>query len=330
MPEIEKDIQNKEEKEDKAGENMESDLREEKSINKLVEDYLAYLLLERGLTNNSIEAYGNDVSHLADFLREKRVGIREVKADHLHEFLTTLHELGISPRSQARILSGIKSFFRYLIIEGYLDTNPSEFIEAPHLERELPDVLSIEEIDAMIASLPPDKEESLRNNAIIETLYGSGLRVSELIEARISRLDLNEGLLIVEGKGRKQRLVPISPVAAGLLREWLQQRSSMKIHPEGEDIIFLNRRGKPLTRVMIFYIIKELAGLAGIKKNVSPHTLRHSFATHLLEGGANLRAIQEMLGHESIATTELYLHLDRSRLRNELLEHHPHYRKNQV
>ena len=302
-------------------------MREIKPIEKLIEDYEAHLLLEKGLSANTSEAYCRDVRHLADFLTGKSLMADKVTADDIHEFLSVVHELGISPRSQARMLSGIKSFFKFLNLEGYLDENPSEFIESPKLGRELPDVLSIEEIDAMIESIPKGKNESLRNHAIIETLYGSGLRVSELTQARISRLDLQENLMIVEGKGSKERLVPVSPVASSLLQEWLDQRSHMEVKPEGNDIIFLNRRGKPLTRVMIFYIIKELAALAGIKKNISPHTLRHSFATHLLEGGANLRAIQEMLGHESISTTELYLHLDRGRLRRELLDHHPNYKK---
>lgn len=301
-------------------------MRDIKPIEKLIEDYEAHLLLEKGLSTNTSMAYCRDVTHLADFLLLNKLEIKTLTSDHLHEFMTLVHELGISPRSQARMLSGIKSFFKFLNLEGYLDENPAEFIESPRLGRELPDVLSVEDIDAMIEAIPKDKNESLRNEAIIETLYGSGLRVSELIQARISRLDLNENLLIVEGKGNKERLVPVSPVASSLIQEWLKQRGRMDVKPEGNDIIFLNRRGKPLTRVMIFHIIKELAELAGIKKNVSPHTLRHSFATHLLEGGANLRAIQEMLGHESISTTELYLHLDRSRLRRELLDHHPHYK----
>ena len=301
-------------------------MRPLKEIGKLIEDFEAHLLLEKGLSGNSVESYSRDVRHLADFIAEKKISVDEIKVEQLHEFMTIVHDFGISARSQARMLSGIKSFFKFLILEGYIEENPAEFIESPQLSRELPDVLSVEEIDAMIAALPVDKDESLRNHAIIETLYGSGLRVSELVDARISRLDLREKLLIVEGKGSKERLVPVSPVAVELIEEWLKQRSLMNVKPEGNDIIFLNRRGKPLTRVMIFYIIKELASLAGIKKNVSPHTLRHSFATHLLEGGANLRAIQEMLGHESISTTELYLHLDRSRLRRELLDHHPHYK----
>lgn len=301
-------------------------MRDLKPIDKLIEDFEAHLILEKGLSSNTNHAYRRDVNHLADFIKEKHIPLEILKPDDLHEFLVLLHEIGIAPRSQARIISGIKSFFNFLRLEGYIEVSPADFLESPQLSRELPDVLSVEEIDAMIAAIPLEKNESLRNRTIIETLYGSGLRVSELINARISRLDLKENLMIVEGKGSKERIVPVSPVAAVLLEEWLRQRNLMDVKPEGMDIIFLNRRGKPLTRVMIFHIIKELAALAGIKKNVSPHTLRHSFATHMLEGGANLRAIQEMLGHESISTTELYLHLDRSRLRRELLDHHPHYK----
>ena len=282
--------------------------------------------LEKGLSGNTATSYRKDVEHLKNFMAESNISIEKLSADSLHEFLAMIHELGICPRSQARMLSGIKSFLQFVKMEGYREDNPAALIESPKLSRDLPDVLSVEEIDAMIGVIPADKNESLRNHAIIETLYGSGLRVSELVDARISRLDLNERLMIVEGKGSKERVVPISPVAASLLEEWLQERSLMDVKPEGRDIIFLNRRGKPLTRQMIFIIIKDLAAMAGIRKNVSPHTLRHSFATHLLEGGANLRAIQEMLGHESISTTELYLHLDRSRLRRELLDHHPHYK----
>lgn len=300
-------------------------MREFKPVDKLIEDFEAHLLLEKGLSSNTSSAYCRDVTHLGDYLALNKIPIEIVSQEHIHGFLTTVHEIGISPRSQARMLSGIKSFFNFLRLEGYSDENPSELMESPKLSRDLPDVLSVEEIDSMIAAIPSDKNESLRNHAIVETLYGSGLRVSELVDARISRLDLNERLLIVEGKGSKERLVPVSPIAGELISQWLEQRGRMDVKPEGRDIIFLNRRGKPLTRVMIFHIIKELAALAGINKTVSPHTLRHSFATHLLEGGANLRAIQEMLGHESISTTELYLHLDRSRLRRELLDHHPHY-----
>lgn len=302
-------------------------MRRLEEIDKILEDFGAHLLLEKGLSENTVVSYLTDAGHLVEFMKSRQLTPVTTEEIHIHEFLTLLHEMGISPRSQARLLSGIKSFFNFLRIEGYIDASPVEFIEAPKLSNHLPEVLSVEEIDAMIAAIPANKDESLRNHAIIETLYGSGLRVSELVDARLSRIDLEERLMIVEGKGSKQRIVPVSPTSANLIGEWLKQRAKMEIKPEGNDILFLNRRGRPLTRVMIFYIIKELAQLAGVKKNVSPHTLRHSFATHLLEGGANLRAIQEMLGHETIATTELYLHLDRSRLRRELLDHHPHYKK---
>lgn len=297
-----------------------------KSHKELLQDFLAYLVLERSLSSNTSNAYRVDVGHLFDFLHERHISLTEVSENDLHLLLTTLRDLGISPRSQARLIAGMRSFFKFLRMEGYIVNDPSELIESPQINRELPDVLSVEEIDAMIAAIPSGKDESLRNHAIIETLYGSGLRVSELVATRISRIDLKEALMIVEGKGNKQRLVPVSPTAVDLITEYLHARSLLKIQPSGQDILFLNRRGAPLSRVMVFYIIRDLAALAGIQKTVSPHTLRHSFATHLLEGGANLRAIQEMLGHESISTTELYLHLDRSRLRRELLEHHPHYK----
>jgi hypothetical protein len=300
--------------------------REIENNEKLRLDFEAHLLLERGMSENTAAAYLVDVGHLFDFLETRGISPEATTEQDLHQLLASLHDMGISPRSQARMIAGMRSFFKFMKMEGYIEADPSELIESPRLGKHLPDVLSIEEIDAMIAAIPSDKEESLRNNAIVETLYGSGLRVSELVEARISRMSLDDALLIVEGKGSKQRIVPMSPASVSLIRDYLPQRSRLKIKKEGEDIIFLNRRGAPLTRVMVFYIIRDLAAAAGIQKTVSPHTLRHSFATHLLEGGANLRAIQEMLGHESIATTELYLHLDRSRLRRELLEHHPHYK----
>ena len=294
-------------------------------MEKLLQDFEAYLILEKGLSENTASAYLNDVRHLAAFLDEISVSPEAVEPDHLHAFLATLHDLGISPRSQNRMISGIRTFYKYLLLEKYIASDPSELIELAKIGRDLPEVLSVEEIDAMIAMIPPDKEESLRNHAIIELLYGSGLRVSELVDARLSRLDLQERLLIVEGKGSKQRIVPVSPVAASLIADYLMQRRLLNEKPEGRDILFLNRRGRPLSRVMVFYIIRDLAALAGIAKKVSPHTLRHSFATHLLEGGANLRAIQELLGHESISTTELYIHLDRSLLRRQLIDHHPHF-----
>lgn len=302
-------------------------MRPLKANDRLLEDFSAYLLLEKGLSGNTVEAYSRDASYLVEYLEGEKILLDKVVLDDFHHFLSMLADMGISPRSRGRVISGIRSFFRFLRLEGYIEEDPAELLESPSLGRELPDVLSVEEIDAMIACIPSGKDESLRNHAIIETMYGSGLRVSEVISARISRLDFREHLLIVEGKGSKERIVPVSPVASELIEEYLRRRATMDVKPEGNDIIFLNRRGRPLTRVMVFYIIRDLAALAGIKKKVSPHTLRHSFATHLLEGGANLRAIQEMLGHESIATTELYLHMDRGRLRRELLDHHPHYHK---
>ena len=298
-----------------------------KEIVEIREDFEGYLRLELGLAENTASAYMQDTWHLAEYLADRKILLTAIRDEDIHNFLATLSDMGIGMRSQARLLSGLRAFFRFLRLENYIKDDPSELIESPNIGRELPDVLSLEEIDSMIAAIPPGKEESLRNQAIIEMLYGSGLRVSELITARLSRLSAEDGVLIVEGKGSKQRLVPVSPTALSLIAEYLPQRERLKIKKEGQDIIFLNRRGAPLTRQMVFIIIRDLAAMAGIKKTVSPHTLRHSFATHLLEGGANLRAIQEMLGHESIATTELYLHLDRSHLRRELLDHHPHFKQ---
>lgn len=294
---------------------------------KIVDGFIGYLRLERGMAENTLLAYRRDVGHLLDFLALRAIRLPEVEEADIHEFMATLHEIGIQPRSSARFLAGIRSFFKYLRIEGIIDSDPTQLVEMPKLPEHLPDVLTVEEIDAMVAAIDYSKDEALRNHAILETLYGSGLRVSELTDLRLSRIDFNELYMLVEGKGSKQRLVPLSETSVALIKEYLDQRSYLDIKPGEEDILFLNRRGRRLTRVMVFYIVRELAQLAGIKKKVSPHTLRHSFATHLLEGGANLRAIQEMLGHESIATTEIYVHLDRSRLRDELLEHHPHFKR---
>ena len=292
-----------------------------------IEDFCRHLVLERGLSAHTADAYAVDAGHLLDFATERGVALEEISENDLHELLCTVRDLGIQPRSQARMIAGIRAFFRYLKMDGRIERDPSELLESPRLGRSLPDVLSVAEIDAMTAAIDPAKEESLRNRAIIETLYGSGLRVSELVDLRLSRLNLKDGYLIGEGKGSKQRLVPMSPVASELILDYMEQRIRGPIKPGNSDILFLNRRGAAMSRVMVFYIVRDLATAAGIEKKVSPHTLRHSFATHLLEGGANLRAIQEMLGHESIATTEIYIHLDRSRLRRELLEHHPHYKK---
>jgi integrase/recombinase XerD len=233
--------------------------------------------------------------------------------------------MGIASTSQGRIFAGIGSFYHFLELEGYMDYYPLELIDGPTRAKHLPDVLSVSEIDALIAAIDMTKAEGQRNRAIVETLYGSGLRVSELCNLSLSRTFLDEQYIIVEGKGAKQRIVPLSPVAVENIKLYLIERELLDIKDDSADILFLNRRGRKLSRVMVFYIIRDAAERAGIKKVVSPHTMRHSFATHLLEGGANLRAIQEMLGHENLSTTELYVHLDRSRLRTELLNHHPHF-----
>ena len=292
-------------------------------IDTYLPDFGHYLRLERGLSQNTLEGYSRDIRHLAEFLEDDpRQAITE---ETLHAFLASLHDLGLGPASQARVVAALRSFFHYLVAEGISDSDPTVLLESPKVGRMLPDVLSVEEIDAMLAAIPADKAESPRNRAIVEMLYGSGLRVSELCDLRISRLAVADAMVIIEGKGSKQRIVPVSPTAMQCIGEYLPHRPEPK--NGAEDILFLNRRGNRLTRVMIFLIIKQLAEAAGIDKSVSPHTLRHSFATHLLEGGANLRAIQQMLGHESIATTEIYVHLDTTHLRRQLLEHHPHYRK---
>ena len=293
------------------------------STDSLTRGFLMHLRLERAYSENTIAGYRHDVSLLGEFVQEKGMEPTDLREADLHEFLASLKDMGIGPRSQARIIAGIRGFFRYLQLEGVISENPAELLDPPRLTLHLPEVLTVEEIDAMIKAIPPHKKEALRNEAIIEMLYGSGLRVSELINIRISRINFEEGFMLVEGKGSKERFVPISPRAVDLVRQWMEQRAMLEISPEASDILFLNRRGSKLTRVMIFYIVKDLAERAGIKRNVSPHTLRHSFATHLLEGGANLRSIQELLGHENLVTTELYVHIDRSRLRATLERFHP-------
>ena len=302
-------------------------------ISDLFPDFEHYLRLERGLSSNTSDGYIRDLRHFADFLGETDdtdgnppdySAISDITGENLHEFLASLHDIGLAPSSQARTVAALRSFFHFLLSENLIESDPTLLIESPKVGRTLPDLLTVEEIDAMIGAIPPDKEESPRNRAIIEMLYGSGLRVSELCDLRISRISMTDVMAIIEGKGAKQRIVPISPAAIQCISEYLPLRPEPK--PGADDILFLNRRGNGLTRVMIFLIIKQLAQDAGIRKKVSPHTLRHSFATHLLEGGANLRAIQQMLGHESIATTEIYVHLDAARLRRQLLDHHPHYR----
>lgn len=292
------------------------------SITDVIGRFLMYLRLEKGLSVNTTDGYRHDVEKFVSYLQDKP--IQEVEEDDLHNFVCILRDLGMAPASQARIVSGLKMFFKYLKMEGYIDKNPTLLLETPRLGRQLPTVLTVSEIDAMIDAIDMSKAEGQRNRAIIETLYGCGLRVSELVDLRISNIYANEGYVIVIGKGDKQRLVPISQVALDEIDKYMRDsRASVPVQRGCEDILFLNRRGNKLTRVMIYYIIRDLCEAAGIKKTVSPHTLRHSFATHLLEGGANLRAIQQMLGHESITTTEIYVHIDRTFLREEILHYHP-------
>ncbi len=296
-------------------------------ISEILDRYNAYLLLERGLSENTRECYRDDVDKLISFLKDEKKPLRETDFDTLQSFICQLHDIGIAPRSQARIISGLKSFFRFLKIDGYIENNPTLLLESPRLGRKLPEVLSIEEIDRMIDAIDLSSDEGQRNRAIMETIYGCGLRASELVNLEINKLYTEEEYIVITGKGSKERIVPISQVALREINLYMEQRNHMNIKPGEENILFLNRRGHRLSRVMIFYIIKRLAEAAGIRKEISPHTLRHSFATHLLEGGANLRAIQQMLGHESIATTEIYIHIDRSHLRQEILTHHPRNQK---
>jgi integrase/recombinase XerD len=289
----------------------------------IIKKYHTFLLLEKSLSKNTIEAYERDLSKLLDYLNEAKIAYREASLEHLRDFIIDLSDLGITPRSQARIISGIKSFYRFLQYDEHLESDPTELLELPKLGKHLPEVLSIEEINMIIESIDLSQPEGQRNRAIIETLYGSGLRVSELIGLKISNISAEEGFMKVEGKGSKERLVPLSPESLKQIKLWLINRNELSIKRGHEDYLFLNRRGAQLTRVMIFMITKQLAELAGIKKNISPHTFRHSFATHLLEGGANLRAIQQMLGHESILTTEIYTHMDVEFLRETVLQFHP-------
>ena len=285
--------------------------------------YRQYLKLEKALSDNTIEAYLTDLDKLFAFLALEGIGFAEVTTDELETFSAGLRDIGIHPRSQARILSGIRSFYRFLVMDDYIRQDPTELLESPQLGKHLPDVLTVEEIDNLIGAIDRSTREGQRNCAILETLYSCGLRVSELCGLKLSDLYLKEGFIKVEGKGSKQRLVPISRRAVGELENYLLFRDEAEILPGYEDFVFISRRGKNISRIMVFHIIKELAQQVGIKKQVSPHTFRHSFATHLLEGGANLRAIQCMLGHESIGTTEIYTHIDRNRLREEIIGHHP-------
>lgn len=292
-------------------------------IERIVGEYELYLRMEKGVADNTREAYVADVGKLLDYLAVSGVALREVTVDTLRYFIGELHDVGISERSQARIVSGMRSFFRYLRLEKYLDVDPTELLESPRLGLYLPEVLTVDEINAMIAAIDPSKAEAQRDRAIMETLYGCGLRVSELINLEMSKVYADEGYLVARGKGNKERMVPMSDVSIREIRSYLADRENLDVKSGCSNILFLNRRGGMLTRIRIFQIVKSLAETAGIRKSISPHTLRHSFATHLLEGGANLRAIQQMLGHETIATTQIYIHLDHSALRHDILAYHP-------
>lgn len=293
----------------------------------IITKYKQYLKLEKSLSNNTIMAYMTDLEKLFIFLSEDNIDILDVTSDNLESFIAGLRDIGIHARSQARILSGIRSFFHFLVIDDYIEQDPSELIESPKIGKHLPDILSVEEIDGLIEAIDRSTKEGQRNCAILETLYSCGLRVSELCNLKISDLYLNDGFIKVEGKGNKQRLVPISPKAIKEIKLYFQYRGDGLIKPSYEDYVFISRFGKNISRIMVFHIIKELSNKIGLKKTISPHTFRHSFATHLLEGGANLRAIQCMLGHESIGTTEIYTHIESSKLKEEIISHHPRNNK---
>lgn len=286
-------------------------------------EYHTYLKLERGLSNNSITAYEMDFKRLQQYMEEHHIDVVRATFDDLQAFVFDTFSTIQSAKTQARLLSSIHSFYRFLLYHHYIEQDPSELLEMPRIEKRLPEVVTLDEIDAMIAQIDMSKPEGHRNRAIIEMLYGSGLRVSELTELRLSHIYRQEGYMRIIGKGSKQRLVPISPVADEQFGYWLHDRSQLDIKPEFADIAFLNHYGRQLTRAMIFTIVKRLAEAAGIRKTISPHTLRHSFATHLLQNGADLRIIQQLLGHESIVTTEIYTHVNIQDLREAVLKFHP-------
>ena len=298
-------------------------MKRTEKTDKILVKYKQYLKLEKSLSDNTVDAYLTDLDKLLAYLTLENINILDVRLENLEDFSAGLHDIGIHPRSQARILSGIRSFYRFLIMEDYLESDPTELLESPQTGFKLPEVMTVEEIDLLIGSIDRSTKEGQRNRAILETLYSCGLRVSELCNLKLSELYFEEGFIKVEGKGSKQRLVPISPRAIKEIRLYFTDRNLMKIKPGFEDFVFISNFGKNISRIMVFHIIKELAERIGLKKKISPHTFRHSFATQLLEGGANLRAIQCMLGHESIGTTEIYTHIDRNMLRSEIIEHHP-------
>ena len=301
----------------------------EQDQKKIIENYIAFIQLEKGLSANTLDAYQRDLNKLLTFASDVNKPVVQLTLDDLHQFIARLHDAGLTERSKKRVISGIKSFYKFLLLEDYIKADPSELLESPRLALILPDVLSVEEIDALISVIDLSKPEGERNRAMFEVLYGCGLRVTELLNLKLSDVYFEEEFIRIMGKGNKQRLVPVSEVALERIKSYLIDRNQLAIKPECQDILFLSVRGKQLTRMRVFKIIKECALLAGIHKQISPHTFRHSFATHLLERGANLRVIQQLLGHERITTTEIYTHLDKRFLREEILNHHPrnkHYR----
>lgn len=292
--------------------------------NAILRRYVQYLRMERSYTSNTLNAYLMDLQKLLNYFADEGIDFRHATLAQMDHFAATLQGLGVQPRSVARILSGVRSFYRFLTIEKEVETDPTELLESPKIGRHLPEVLSLPEIDAIEAVIDTSRPDGVRDLAIVEVLFSCGLRISELCGLKISELYLEEGYLRVHGKGRKERLVPIGGMAVRRLRDWFVVRQDIDVRPGEEDYVFVSlRRGRHLSRVTLFVYIKEYAAKAGIRKSISPHTFRHSFATQLLEGGANLRAIQAMLGHEDIATTEIYTHIDKTRLRKEILEHHP-------
>lgn len=298
-------------------------MNDKNSLTNIVRRYLRYLKLERNYSSNTLDAYKHDLDYLLRFLSDRGLAPLDVKLEDLQQFAASLHEQGLTAKSQARILSGIRSFYRYLLLDGYLEVDPTELLESPHLPKHLPEYLTTEEVDRLEAAIDLSTREGHRNRAIIEVLFSCGLRVSELTHLKMSGLYLQEHFIRVTGKGRKERLVPISDKAIRELTFWFDDRNKMNIKPGEEDYVFLNNRGHHLTRTMILIMVKRLGEAAGIEKTISPHTLRHSFATALLKGGASLRVIQELLGHAGIGTTEIYTHLDNESLRQTVLLHHP-------
>lgn len=293
----------------------------------IVRKYKNYLLLEKSLSPNSIDAYMTDLAKLSGFLQNENLKVEDVTFDNLQQFVAQLYDIGINARSVARIISGIKSFYDFLVLDGYMQNDPTELLDSPKIGLKLPTVLALDEIEKLMSVIDLSTKEGQRNRAILETLYSCGLRISELTTLKFSDLFFDEGFIKVQGKGSKQRLVPISHTAINEIEKYLIYRKEINVKKGSEDALFLSNRGTAISRIMVFHFIKEYAIQAGIKKTISPHTFRHSFATHLLEGGANIRAIQLMLGHEKITTTEIYTHMDREYLRQEIIEHHPRNRR---